>query len=85
MSDIDFKFIDDPEGAVIRASRSIVQMLQAALESLRARGILDRELDIKVEDDGTHNILKGGVVVYKVELIHDTENSGVQITGRWTS
>lgn len=80
MADVKFDYDDD---APARTTRSMIMMIDAALEALRARGY-DREADgitVEQEEDGTHHVLLAGDRVFSVGFVVD--DGKLNIVGGW--
>lgn len=79
---VDKKFDYDQESSVMRSTRSIVTMLDAALESLRAKGVDAKRLNIKHDDDG-HHVTVDDKIRYTVKLIGREDGRSIDIVGTW--
>lgn len=81
---VDRKFDYDPESTASRASRSCVQMLCAALEMLRARGIGDSRIGIDVPDGSrSMSVTVDGKIAYAITFKNIPGSTSVEICGEW--
>lgn len=80
----DLKFKYENFESVGRTTRSIIMMIDAAMERLRANGY-DRvkdKINIEQEDDGSHHITIGKARVFSVVIVSGDQR--VEIVGSWT-